>query len=52
MGATASGGVTFIRVFSSLIPRTCFIACLLLAQLALRLDLCWTNFHVIKNVFT
>ena len=27
MGATASGGVTFMRVFSSLIPSTCFIAC-------------------------
>ena len=35
-GATASGGVTFMRVFSSLIPSTCFIACLLFA---------WTNFH-------
>ena len=29
MGATASGGVTFMRVFSSLILSTCFIACLL-----------------------
>ena len=38
MGATASGGVSFMRVFSSLIPSTCFIACLLFA---------WTNFHVI-----
>ena len=36
MGATASGGVTFMRVFSSLIPSTCFIAYLLFA---------WTNFH-------
>ena len=25
-GATASGGVTFMRAFSSLIPNTCFIA--------------------------
>ena len=31
------GGVTFMRAFSSLIPSTCFIACLLFA---------WTNFHV------
>ena len=36
-GATASGGVTFMRAASSLIPSTCFIACLLFA---------WTNFHV------
>ena len=36
-GVTASGGVTFMRVFSSLIPSTCFIAYLLFA---------WTNFHV------
>ena len=35
MGATASGGFTFMRVFSSLIPSTCFIACLLFA---------WTRF--------
>ena len=26
MGATTSGGVTFMRVFSSLIPSTCFIS--------------------------
>ena len=31
MGTTASGGVTFMRAFSSLIPSTCFIACLLFA---------------------
>ena len=37
MGATASGGVTFMRAFSSLIPSACFIVCLLFA---------WTNFHV------
>ena len=37
MGATASGGVTFMRVLSSLIPSTCSIACLLFA---------WTNFHI------
>ena len=36
MGATASGGVTFMRVFSFLIPSTWFIACLLFA---------WTNFR-------
>ena len=35
--ATASGGATFMCAFSSLIPSTCFIACLLFA---------WTNFHV------
>ena len=27
MGATASGGVTLMRAFSSLIPSTCFISC-------------------------
>ena len=37
MGATTSGGVTFMRAFSSLLPSTCFIACLLFAR---------TNFHV------
>ena len=30
-GAIASGGVTVMRAFSSLIPSTCFIACLLFA---------------------
>ena len=41
MGATASGSVTFMRVFSSLIPSTCFIACLLFA---------WTNFKLPRFV--
>ena len=34
--ATASGGVTFMRAASFLMPSTCFIACLLFAC---------TNFH-------
>ena len=37
-GATASGGVVFMHAVSSLIPSTCFIACLPLPYLlALRL---------------
>ena len=36
-GATASGGVTFMRAASFLMPSTCFIACLLFAC---------TNYHV------
>ena len=35
-GATASGGVTFMRAASFLIPNTCFIAFLLFD---------WINFH-------
>ena len=31
-GATTSGGVTFMRAFSSLIPSTCFIAYEMYAQ--------------------
>ena len=40
-GATASGGVTFMRAASFLMPSTCFIACLLFAC---------TNFHVSYKV--